>query len=325
MLAQKKAAFDDYNLKKLDAGRAKAHVDSFEGLATRAPKLHKILLKHEDIVKDLNSLGRFTPEMANILRKRGESLEGLDDEIEIAYTPEEIDEAGKPDPVVTPEGEEPVTPEVVDEEEIVDEEVVDENDPVVPPKTEKKEPEKSERNTVADILGTVAQYSPAIYNIIKGLEAPDKVERRFVNPRTMDYENMSQAQLNAVQGAFNAAQSGARNLSGGLTSNYRSNVEKAWADKISRTAEVNTQEAARFDAIEKANTQILNQADQINTQTHQKADIMDMQAEAATNSFLGQGMQDVANISAMHRKDKNAEKADLLALEYIKGNRPWNQ
>lgn len=134
---------------------------------------------------------------------------------------------------------------------------------------------------------------------------------------------MSQPQLNAIDAAFEGAISNARNMSGGMMSNFRANTEAAWAEKIARTGAVNAHEAGRSDAIASENIGIRNQADQINTQTHQKADIMDMQSEAATNSFLARGISDVANISAVHKKDRNAEKNQNMVLKMMGEGRPF--
>ena len=167
---------------------------------------------------------------------------------------------------------------------------------------------------IGGTLESLAQYAPAIYNIAKGLEKPEKVQRRFVTPQTKEYHNMSQTQLNLIDDAFNAQIGNARNMSGGLMSNFRSNSEGAWADKISRTAQVNNFEAGRADEIASGNIDIRNQAEQINTQTNQQADQMDMQSKAATNSFLAQGIQDVSNIAGMRAKDKSAEKNQQMIL-----------
>lgn len=163
----------------------------------------------------------------------------------------------------------------------------------------------------------LAAYAPAIYNIAKGLEKPDKIQRRFVTPQTKTYENMSQGQLNLIDDALNVSLSNARNLSGGLMSNFRSNASKAWAEKIARTAQVNTFEAERSNQIANENIGIRNRADEINTKTHQQADIVDMQSEAATKSFLSQGINDIANISAVRGRDRNANKNQNMILSMM--------
>lgn len=166
-------------------------------------------------------------------------------------------------------------------------------------------------------LGMLADYMPAIYNIVKGAETPDKVARRFVTPQTRKYQSMAQPQLNAIDAAFEGSMANARNLSGGLMSNYRANTEAAWANKLTNQNKVGMQETQRADQIANQNIDINNQADQINTQTNQKADIMDMQSEAATNSFMAQGMQDIANIGNVRKKDAQAESNQNMILKMM--------
>lgn len=191
--------------------------------------------------------------------------------------------------------------------------------------TKTQEPEKIGGKFDTSIVGgafkSLASYAPAIYNITKGLERPDKIKRQFVAPQTRKYENMSQPQINVINNAFEAAVGNARNTSGGVMSNFRSNIERAWADKIQRRAEVNMVETGRADKIAAENINTLNNAEQYNKQVAGKADIFDMQSEAATNSFLAQGMQDVANIASRNKKDKMAENNQNTVLGLINSGR----
>lgn len=166
-------------------------------------------------------------------------------------------------------------------------------------------------------LEEVAAYAPALYNIVKGAEKPAKVPRRFVTPQTREYHNMAQPQMNAIDMAFNASLANNRNLSGGMMGNYRSNVEASWAKKIDAQNKVHVGETMRADKIANDNITTMNQADQINTQANAKYDVMDMQSEAATKAFMAQGMQDIANISSVKRKDRNAESNQNMILKMI--------
>jgi hypothetical protein len=185
--------------------------------------------------------------------------------------------------------------------------------------------EKKIGERLSGALNTLSGYAPAIYNIVRGLEDPDKVQRRFVTPQTREFQPMAQPQLNAIEDAFQTSVANARNLSGGMASNFRSNTEKAWADKIARTGQVNAQEAQRADQVAAENIGIRNQADQYNTQANAKYDEIDMRSEAATKSFLGQGIQDVANIGSRNKKDALAEKNQQTMMGLMDtGNYSYN-
>jgi hypothetical protein len=320
-LTAKKAA--EYQKAAGAQGRARASVNAYETLAKKAPGLHEELKKFPELIKDLNATGRVTPELINILRKQGGGVENLKEEIEPLYTEEDIKEATTPEPTrdVDPaiEGikKEPVaittdpsvtvpTSEEVQKE--LDKRIGDGVVPEKGPSTLKK---------IGGELSSLAAYAPAVYNIVKGLGSADKVARRYVRPQTMKYENMSQPQMSAIDEAFSAAMGSARNTSGGLMANFRANTEQAWADKIARKGQVHAQEVQRSDQIAGQNIGIRNQAKAQNVAMNQKADIMDAQAQAATDSFLAQGMADIANIGAVKRKDKAAKENQDYMLKMM--------
>lgn len=170
---------------------------------------------------------------------------------------------------------------------------------------------------VGGAFDNLAAYAPAVYNIAKGLERPDKVQRRFVSPQTRKYENNSQVALNAVDEAFDIAMGNARNLSAGSAANFRSNIEKAWADKITRKSQIDAQESSRADAIASENIATRNRADETNVNIAAKADVMDMQSEAVTDSFLQQGLSDIAAISGQKKADAMSEKNQNLMLSMM--------
>jgi hypothetical protein len=186
--------------------------------------------------------------------------------------------------------------------------------------------EKSDSGVLTKIGGgleTLASYAPAIYNIVKGLEDPEKIARRFVTPQTKNYENLSQPQLNLIEDAYATSIGNARNTSGGMMSNFRANTEKAWADKIARTGQVNAEEANRSNQIANENVGIRNQAEQYNAQVNSQADQVDMQSAAATNSFLAQGMKDVADITTRNKRDALAQRNQDMMSKMVSSGRPY--
>jgi len=183
---------------------------------------------------------------------------------------------------------------------------------------------KSGASMLGGAFESLAAYAPAIYNLAKGSEKAEKVNRNYVNPMMRSFQDRGQADRNEIDKAFRQSMASARNLSGGSQGNYRSNLEQAWANKIDRNAQVNTREASRADQVAAGNVAAINQADQINTQMENKADIMDMQSQSATDSFMAQGMQDIANIGAVRRKDSQMEANQNMILKYIKSNRPFD-
>ena len=268
--------------------------------AEKVPLLLKALNNHKDLVKLHKNGGITTLALYNELRKRGEPIEEIELEIIQAIESEEEDTEIVDIPeeeVIPPEGDPEVDPEG------------DDKDKVVPPKTDGVPPPKKPSifEKATSTLSGIAAYAPAIYNIAKGTGTASKVERNYVNPALEQYENNSQAQLNSIDQAFDVAIGNSRNLSGGLASSFRSNVERSHADKLNRTAQVNAQETQVAVGVAGRNVGRVNEGKKINSQIDTQADQMDMRAEAARDSFLGQGISDVANITAVRNKDKAAK------------------
>jgi hypothetical protein len=286
-------------------------VSKIEELRTKFPKTMKALEADAEIMSNIKkgtlAVGNALEIIANKEREKPESeitQELQDVDLEKVYVPfevpeeevsEEVDEGAEDDEFLTAIEKGTTSTEAVEEEKKAEE---------VPAG------EVSAMPKIGDALlkgfGSLAAYAPAIYNISKGLEKPDKVERRFVSPQTKKYQNMSQPQLNMIDDAFNAAVGNARNTSGGLMSNFRSNIEGAWANRIKNTAQVNAFEAERADKVASENINTMNVAEQYNQEVAGKADVMDAQSKAATNALLAQGVQDIANITSRNRADAMA-------------------
>jgi len=171
-----------------------------------------------------------------------------------------------------------------------------------------------------DVFKDVSKYGPAFYNLSRGFEDPTKTTRRTINPILQTYQDRSQPIRQEIDNATKTNMGNARNLSGGLSSNYRSNVEKAFADNIRNKTVVDAQEAGRADQIASQNRQSISQANQYNAQVNQQADMMDMKAKANQNSFMAQGLQDFANISNVSAQDKEARRRDDLLMK-LYGNK----
>lgn len=298
----------------------RAAVATFDRLAESYPQAMKLIMQDKAFVDDMMSGAVAGAQLVNALRKRGINPKDIE---EITKEWEDITPAREEDIQDVPTREKAETIKLPDtvgiDTDAVDPIEVEGPDQPVPdyevPAGEKKK--MSIGSNVAKGIGLVADYMPALYNIVRGTEKPSKVPRNFANPQTRKYVNMGQPQMNAIDQAFETSLANARNLSGGMMSNYRSNVEAAWSKKLDAQGKVNLNETMRADQVASQNIAVKNRADEFNVQVNTKADIMDMQSEATTKSFMAQGMQDIANINAVKRKDASAEKNQELMLEMI--------
>jgi hypothetical protein len=314
--AARDLALKEGRASNLELGKSKGKAVTASEIAEEAPELMKAISKHEDVLKLFNSAGRFTAEVYNALRKKGPIGPEIEKEAQ-TYLPD-------PDSV-DPENPEkdPTKPEVVPPEapEIPGSTVEDTGKTELEQKMNPSDNKPSTLDTINSGLGTLSSYAGAAYNIARGMEDPEKANRNYVNPTLEKYEDNSQTQRNVIEDAFNASIGNSRNLSGGLASNFRSNVEKSWAEKIERNSQVNAQEAQNSMGVASRNVQRANQSEQYNAQVDGQADQMDMQSRAATKGFLGQGLADVANIGAVRRSDKNKAVAERFALDKMYGNK----
>jgi hypothetical protein len=315
---------------KASATTSLARVTNMRKTLDKFPESVKLLSKEANFWDDVKSGAVGTAQVLNLLRDRQV------DPIEIA----KIEEGFTADPVepTTPEATTPdaidTTPTPVDtkKQEEVSKQIGGSVTPYkeapaeIPAGDEGGSGERKIGERLAGGFSALASYAPAIYNIVRGLEDPDKVKRRFVTPQTRVFQPMDQPQLNAIENAFSTAVGNARNLSGGMMSNFRSNTEKSWADKIARTGQVNAQEAQRADQVATQNIGIRNKADQYNTQANARYDEIDQRSEAATNSFLAQGVQDVANITSRNKTDRLKGERDNKMMKLMNtGDYKYNQ
>ena len=178
--------------------------------------------------------------------------------------------------------------------------------------------------TIMDTIGNLADYAPAITNLVEGMQPADKIARRTITPEMLQYTDMSESQRSAVDTVFKGKMDDARNLSGGSVSSFRANAQAAYADKLRNLGQVNAGEAARADQVAAQNVASINQGKQVNSQINSQADQIDMKSEAATNSFFRQGISDIANISAVKRKDRTANKNQDRMLKMMEVGRDYD-
>jgi len=319
-----------------DVKRAKAAKARFNKLAKDYPKAMQVLSKDAKAMEEFVSGTLTVPQLVQVLRRGGDEEIKIDEiqksmEDFTDLTPTEIERAkkekvggdGTSDTGGTGEGEK------IDWEKKFEElSKYKPGESVIPAGEDYgggskggPVPEKSEAASalaaITDNMGTFAEYLPVVNNLKEGLQSPDEVNRNFVSPQTEVYRPNSQSEQNAIDEAFGAAMANARNLSGGSAANYRANTEAAAADKIRRTGELGTREAARADQIANRNVNASNRAREYNAGVRDRADLMDMKSGAATNQFWQQGLQDISNISQRNRKDKRLQENQDLMLNMM--------
>lgn len=331
------------NLEKVKTAKTAEEITSIENLINKSNQLEKVSdnLTTEKVnalnkIQDLEQLQKEFPEIFNILKasdkyrpvlKNAEGFRRVISQLSNKLregkditNPEVIKEIDPTQDKVntTPEENKEIKKESAVENKIYPNENKSEPFEKV---LKKENREEKDPKSFLDTVGQIADYAPAIFNIAKGLEPAEIADRNYVNPQMEQYKNTSQPQLNMIDEAFNAAISNSRNMSGGLMGNYRSNIEKAWAEKINRGAQVNAQETQIATGVAARNVERSNQADQINSQIDSQADMIDMQNRGAKTNFLGAGIQGIADIAAVKRRDKNAQSQQDMLLKLMYGKK----
>jgi hypothetical protein len=118
--------------------------------------------------------------------------------------------------------------------------------------------------TQANGLGNPMKYANIVNNTIRGLSTPKGIDQSYLNPDLLKYTDRSESLRRDSRGAESVATSNARNLSGGMVSNARTNQVAAGTDNLNRQDSINEREMERSDVVDNTNIGIKNNAKQIN-------------------------------------------------------------
>ncbi|WP_428743153.1 hypothetical protein [Tenacibaculum sp.] len=167
-------------------------------------------------------------------------------------------------------------------------------------------------------LENILDYAPAIGNIAKGiLSRPEKVNRRFITPETMQYRDMSEGIRRQSDTQADIDRENASRFSGGSSQVARAGKSAAGAANIRRQQDINTSEVMRAGQIEAGNIDARNRAQQANIDLANQYDAMDAQNKAAIDAYFDQGLHDFGRISTQKSIDKKLDKMQDLSLNMM--------
>lgn len=167
---------------------------------------------------------------------------------------------------------------------------------------------------ISEGVSEALRYVPAATNIIRGLQRPETVKRRFLTPETIQYRDMSEGvrQEIAVQAAIDAEN--ASRFSGGSGQAARAGKSLAGSNRLRNLQNVNVHEASRAAQIEAQNIGIRNQARGVNLDLANKYEDMDAMNRAAIDAYFDQGVHDMGRIGRQISIDRRAETSQDVAL-----------
>lgn len=170
-------------------------------------------------------------------------------------------------------------------------------------------------------IGQVGKYANVAHNLVKGMEEPDKVHRRYHGHTDRKYIDRSDNMKNAVQDQANATR---RTLRGsGLSAGQRYNYNSSIASKAEQQLNtINTGEAQRADAINDQNQQRRQATQAINLDLANRYDEQDAQAVAATNDHTDKAVKESSQLAELgeqrqYMKNQDAAKGarDTKAID----------
>jgi hypothetical protein len=165
-------------------------------------------------------------------------------------------------------------------------------------------------------LGNALTYAPAIYNTLAGVFEPQEyTKRRFYNPETRKYEDMSDPLRQASIKATKVDQAAIKNITGGNPGAMLSNLQQASNRQFDRDNSIESNEVGRKIDTQNYNRDLKNQAQMANLQLANQYDDLDLQNESAKRSFLTTGLSQGSQISQMDKYQKNLANADNIRAQ----------
>jgi hypothetical protein len=158
------------------------------------------------------------------------------------------------------------------------------------------------------------KWSSALHNLAMGSKAAEQVERRYMTPEELTYNDRSYSQRRAVAEQRNAANAMLRGkgLSIGQQQGY---LAQTGAQALRSHEAINEREAQRADQIDQYNVGQLNQAKQLNINLANQYDTWDAQNRAARQKYTDQAMADVSELAQWDENKRYMMSRDAKADE----------
>lgn len=189
---------------------------------------------------------------------------------------------------------------------------------ILEPEDERKEKNQKDKpdKTPTD-WSSLLQYTPAISNVIKGFQTPEKVDREYYKPETYKYKDLSESLRRESDLQAEVDKENAARFSGGSAQVARAGKAMASAARFRRLQAIDVQEQQRADSINSANIGIRNQAKGTNIELKSKYDELDAQNKAAVDAYFDQGVSDFGRITNQINRDKQMSKMQDIMLKNI--------
>ena len=181
-------------------------------------------------------------------------------------------------------------------------------------------------NSTGQGLNNALQFVGVANNLFQGTKSEKPIQESYYNPQTLKYADRSQSLRNQANGAMNGQIANARNLSGGSVGNLRANSNASRLSNLSTQGGIDEREQARADAITNQNTEITNNAAQVNLGRKDNYQQQMMATRAAKQAYTDQAASDIGQYgmakqeeSYMRNRDRLAGEAQMAGYKSING------
>lgn len=170
-------------------------------------------------------------------------------------------------------------------------------------------------------IGNISQYASLANNIYQGLQTPERVEENYMNPQLLKYADRSEPQRRASRLALTSQKNAARNAGGGNAQVIRATQAAAQVGNTNRLMDIDNTEQQRADQVTATNTQLLNQAEQINAQKRDVYSDLNARNRAATESYrdaAASQLSSLGNVQEQQKYQKSLDaKKDVRDQDYL--------
>ena len=192
--------------------------------------------------------------------------------------------------------------------------------------TSKEDTDTTTNSTANSKINNALAFTGVANNLFQGLKNEPGLNESYYNPSKIKYNDRSQNLRNQSTQAMNVNNANARNLSGGNVANLRANQAASQSDNMNRQEGINEGEQGRADAINAQNTEISNQAANVNLQRKDNYQQIMMGNKSAKESFIGQAASDIGQYGLakqeegyLRSRDDKANAAQMAGYNSING------
>lgn len=168
----------------------------------------------------------------------------------------------------------------------------------------------------------ILDYAPALYNIARGTEAPEQVDRTYLSrdANRLSYRDMSDPMRRKALEMSRIAAANAGATSGGVAGVSGARKAAADASYLGRLGEIDAREIARADAINLQNAQMNQGIEGKNIELKNMYEDLDARNRAVPEAYTDRGIADMSKIRSQQRLDARKDRYQDMVVKMLGTN-----